>query len=406
MGEARRQNAIVLLLTFAVLLVFVSRVYINNDLMNSFYEYTTEYGAFYEKIHVGTYLILLMVPVALFSRPFTLEGDDIRRFKDVMRFSGLIVLLVVFLILIGRASAGGRFIDSYLVAGAAGLILLSLPHAGRRFIGDSLLILNLVSTVIGICEFAARRHFLPSPLNEEIFRPTGLAGHPLDLGLISAASIAFVLLTAWKPWVKAAAMLTFIVGVAAAGARFSLVLTVLEVLALILFVPWGMQRRSERKAKLAVLLMVAVGGIALFTVLAAGGALQRFQGGIVDENFFARTDIYSIFGMVSWQQIVFGVNDMGTILKLVNDKLGLPFIESSPVYFTFLIGAPLAAAVFALLFWIYGRLLRHMPLAAWIGTAVFFGAALSNNTLSSKTPIIALFMMLVLAFTQKAPRRP
>lgn len=404
-GEARRHNAISLVLTLAVLFAFIVRVLVNDEMMNHLVEYTSEGGAFYEKLHFGTYAILLLLPVALFSRPIYLEGHDIRRFKDLVRFCLVLIALIVLLILMRRVSAGGLLVDTYLVAGAAGLIMLALPRDGRRFIGDALLLLNLLSAVVGILEFATRTRFLPSPLVELTFRPNGLAGHPLNLGMISAASLAFVPLTTWKPWAKVSVMLLFLVGTAAAGARFSLVLAVLEVLALVLFVPWGMPAQTERKAKLGVLVLVVVGGLGLFAILAAGGALQRFEGGIVDENFFARTNIYSIFSYVRWQDIMFGT-DMEAILKIVNDKIGLPFIESSPVYFTFLLGAPLAIVVFGLLFWIYWRLLQHMPRPAWIGIAVFLASALSNNTVSSKTPVLTLFVVLILAYVPRrtAPR--
>lgn len=397
----RRQNALALMLALLVLAAFVVRIFVTDEMMNSVMEYTTEFGSFYEKIHVGTYLILLLLPVALLSRPFFLEGHDIARFKDVVRYCLLMVALIVFLILTRRLSAGGLFVDTYLVAGAAGLIMLAMAPGARRFIGDGLLVLNIVSALIGIFEFATRSRLLPSQLVELTFRPNGLAGHPLNLGMVSAASLAFVALTSWKPWVKVLAMLILLVGTAAAGARFALVLAVLEVLALVLFVPWGMPPRTERRAKLGTLVLVLVGGVGLFALLAAGGALERFEGGIVDQNFFARTDIYSIFGMVGWQDILFG-SDMDAIMKIVNEKLKLPYIESSPVYFTFLLGAPVAIVVFALLFWIIWRLLRHVPRPAWIGTAVFLIAALSNNTLSSKTSVIALFVILILAY---APRR-
>jgi hypothetical protein len=400
-GIGRRHNALVVLLTLIVAAVILARVYLTDEMMNQLYEYTTEFGAFYEKVHLGTYLVLLMLPVALFSRPVYLEGHDIGRFRDLVRFCGLILLLIAFLVVMRRMSAGGLFIDTYLVAGAAGLIVLSLPPDGRRFVGNALLIVSLASALIGIAEFATRTRFLPSALVELTFRPTGLAGHPLNLGMISAASLAFVALTSWKPWVKVLAMLVFFIGTAAAGARFALVMAVLEVLALVLFVPWGLQPRTERRAKLAVLVLVLVGGVALFALLAAGGALSRFEGGIVDQNFFARTDIYSLFGMVPWQSVVFGA-DMDAIMKIVNEELNLPFIESSPVYFTFLLGAPLAIAVFALLFWLYGRLLRHAPRPAWIGVGVFLAAALSNNTVSSKTAALTIFVVLIVAY---APSR-
>jgi len=404
-GFDRRGNALAILLALAVLGVFASRILVSNSLMNLVMEYTTEFGSFYEKIHLGTYAIFLLLPVALLSRPFVLQGHDIERFRDTLRFALLLVLLIGLMMAIGRTSAGGLFLDTYLVAAAAALIMLAMVPSARRFVGESLLVLNIVSAMMGVAEFAMRRHFLPTDLDELIFRPTGLSGHPLNLGMISGASIAFVTLTSWKPWQKLVAMLLLLIGTAAAGARLSLVVTALEIMALIVFVPWGLSPRSERKAKLAALLMVLIGGAGLFAILAAGGALQRFEGGIVDENFFARTDIYSIFGMVSWQQIVFGA-DLNVILKLVNERLGLPFIESSPVYMTFLVGAPLAIGVFGLLFWYLWRLLRHAPRAAWIGTIAFLLAALSNNTVTTRTPVLVLFVVLILAFAPGRPSQP
>jgi hypothetical protein len=51
--------------------------------------------------------------------------------------------------------------------------------------------------------------------------------------------------------------------------------------------------------------------------------------------------------------------------------------------------------------------LQHVARPAWIGTAVFFIAALSNNTLSSKTPVVAIFLVLIIAYANVVPaKRP
>lgn len=402
-AEARRQNA--LTLTFLMLIVpaFCIRFFIPPMVMNFLMEYTTEEGSFYEKLHAGTYAILLLLPVVLFSRPFILQGDDIYRFKVLLRYCAFILLLVVFLILTGRTSAGGLFVDTYLIAGAAGLIMLAMNRDARRIIGDCILAMIMVSVALAMVEFATRTRIMPYAEGELVFRPTGLADHPLTLGLIAAASISFVAMTRWRIWMKLGAIVFLVVGVAASGARFALVLTVVEVFALVLFIPWtSLSRNAERKAKLATLLMVLAGGALLFAVLGASGAFDRFQNGIVDANFFARTDIYQIFGLVELRDILFGA-PIPEILKIVNTKIGLPYIESSPVYFTFLLGAPLAACVFLLLFWLYGRLLRHVALPAWIGALVFIVGALSNNTLSTKTPVITIFIVLILAYAHHRP---
>jgi hypothetical protein len=304
----------------------------------------------------------------------------------------------------GRAGSSGIFIDTYLVAGAAGLVVLAQNAGMRRLIGDVVLGISLLSALIGLFEAATRTRIMPYGLDEAVFRPIGLTDHPLTLGLMCAASIGFVALTRWPVWARVVAVLLLFVGTAAAGARFALLLAGAEVVALLLLVPWGLSRAAERKAKFATLLLTLVVGAGLIAVLAASGFLSRFSGGVVDENFYARTDIYKIFDYVGWKDILFGA-DLDAILKIVNEKLHLPYIESTPVYLTFQLGAILAVIFAGVVFWLLWRLLRHQARPAWIGTAIFLAAALSNNTLSTKTPVVAVFVVLLVAYMEAVPAR-
>lgn len=403
--SAQRANAFSLALFLAILAALVIRICVSPAVMDTVYDYVREGGAFYNKIHLGTYLLLLLLPVALFTRPVFLRGEEIVKFRDLVRFMGLLGLLIVFLIATGRGGVGGNLIDTYLVAGAVGLILLAQNPSYRRLLGDAVILINLLSALMGLFEVATHIRIFPYSEGEAAFRPIGLAGHPLTLGLLSATTIGFVPLTSWKPWVKVAAMALLFVGTVAAGARFALIVATVEVLALVLLVPWtSLSRRAERKAKLAVLIMVLAGGAALIGVMAAGGLLSRFSEGVVDQNFFARTDIYQIFDHVTWQEVMFG-KDIVEVTKIVNDKLGLPFIESTPVFMTFQLGLTLAIPFALLFFWLVWRLLRHQSRPAWIGTAVFLCAALSNNTLSQKTAVVTILIVLLVAYFEAVPTR-
>lgn len=403
--SARRNNALSLLFFILTAAAFALRFCIPPDAMNLVVNYTSETGgALYEKLHFGTYAIFALLPIVLFSRPIFLRGDEIAKFRDLLRYSGLLVLLIVIMIGSGRSGSSGFFIDTYLVAGVAGLVMLALNAETRRRLGDTVLAINMLSAVIGVFEVTTRMRIMPYFANEEaVFRPTGLADHPLTLGLTCAASIAFVALTRWPTWCKLLAMLVLFIGTAAAGARAALLLAGLEVFALLLFVPWGMPPAAEKKAKFVALLLTLMAGAVMISVLAAGGFLTRFEGGVVDENFYARTDIYKVFSYVGWKEILFGAN-LGDILKIVNEKLNLPFIESTPVYLTFQLGAILAVLFAILVFWLYWRLLRHQPRPAWIGIAVYLAAALSNNTLSTKTPVVAIFVVLLVAYLEPVPK--
>ncbi len=400
----RRANAAALLMFLAILFALVLRLCIPPGLLDNFYRYVGEGGAFYEKIHVGTYLLLGLLPVALFSRPVYLRGEEIAKFRDLVRFTALLLLLIVFLIATGRAGSIGNLLDTYLVAAAAGLLLLAQNAGYRRLLGTAVILVMLLSASMGIFEAVTRIRFIPYVEGEAAFRPTGLAGHPLMLGLMCATTIAFVPLTRWKVWVKVLAVVLLFTATAAAGARFALIIAALEVVALVLFVPWSsLSLRAERRAKLAALVFLLGAGAVLVSILAAAGLLSRFSGGVVDQNFLARTEIYRVFEYVSWQQILFGM-DVTQLLKIVNDKLNLPYIESTPVDLTFQLGLILALPFVLLVLWLTLRLLRQQPRFAWIGTTVFFVVALSNNTLSQKNASFTLLVVLLVAFLEAVPR--
>jgi len=68
----------------------------------------------------------------------------------------------------------------------------------RRGIGNVVLVLLLLSALIGIVEAATTTRLFPYYANELVFRPVGLADHPLTLGMMCAMAIGFVASTRWR----------------------------------------------------------------------------------------------------------------------------------------------------------------------------------------------------------------
>ncbi|TIS66558.1 VpsF family polysaccharide biosynthesis protein [Mesorhizobium sp.] len=403
-SQARRQNALSILFSLCAALAFLLRFTVSPQIMNMVVDYTADGGSFYEKLHFGTYAIFLLLPFVLFSRPFLLQGDEIGIFKALLLYSALIFALVPYLFITGRAGSSGFIIDTYLVAGAAGLLMLALNAEVRRALGDVVLGMVILSAVMGTIEAVTQHRFLPYGLNELQFRPIGLSAHPLALGALCATVIGFVPLTRWRIWVRVLAIFVLLVGCAASGARAALLLAAGETLILLMFVPWPrLILKHQRQAKSVVLVFALAAGAVLVAILFSGGLLNRFGNTIFDENFMARVTIYQVFGLVSWKDILFGMN-VDDLLAIVNEKLHLPYIESAPVVIIMLFGLPIAVLFIMLVFWFIFRLLRAAPLPAWIGTMTFLLAALSNNALSSKSPEIAIIVVLLLAY-RNAPYR-
>lgn len=404
-AQGRRQNAISLLLFLLICAVFLVRFFVSPQIMNSFMRYTGESGAFYEKLHVGTYAIFALVPLAFLVRPLFLSKADIPKVRALVYFILWLGLLMALMFVLGRSGAAGYVVDSYVTAAAAGLLMFTVGEPVRRQIGNVVLATLMLSAVIGIFEALTEMRLLPYNVVELTFRPIGLSEHPLSLGMMCAVAIGFVAATRLAVPAKFGAILLFFIGTAAAEARLATLLSVAAILAILIAVPWTrLSVQQERKAKGVVLLVALAGGAALVALLYAGGLLSRFSSSLFDENFFARITIYEIFGYVSWREVIFGT-DVLEILRLVNEKLGLPYIESTPVILIFQFGLPLALGFVGLVVYLFRTLLRDNQRPAFIATITFFLAALSNNALSTKTPAIAIMVVLLIAYATAPPSR-
>lgn len=398
-----RQNALAILFLLTTAGVLLFRLIMTPYLMNMIMNYTSEGGPFYAKFHLGTYAIAVTLLAALFSRPFLLADDDISFFRALVRYAALIGALLCYLIIAGRLGATGFLVDTYLAAVLVALLMVTQNEQSRRIIGTMVLLVLITSAVIAIGEALTHRRVMPFSEGEPVFRATGLSGHPLALGAHCAIAMGFVPLTRWRIWVKTATIFVLFIGCAAAGARLALMLSAVEIILLLLFVRWPkLSPRHEREAKFIALLFTLCCGVALIGMLFAGGFLSRFANFAADENSMARVRIYQIFSYVSWKAILTGM-DPTDLLALVNEKLGLPFIESAPVVIIMLLGLPAAIVFMFIVIRYVLRLLRRAPAAARIAAATFILIDLSNNALATKTPDIILLTILIVGFRSATP---
>jgi len=390
-----RENALGILFLFMTVGAFAFRLFVTPDLMNMLMDYTSEGGPFYAKFHLGTYAMGATLAIILASRPLILTGEDVGLFRSLVRYVAVLTGLAVYLVLIGQLSAIGFVIDTYLAAVVAGALLLVQTEQVRRIAATSVLCIMIAGAIIAIGEVTVGHRLMPFTESETAFRATGLSSHPLSLGAHCAVAIGFVPLTRWRIWVKIAAIFVLFIGCVAAGARLALMLSTVEILLLLLFVRWPkLSPRHERQAKLIAFFATIFVGSVLAVLLLSVGLLSRFSS-VVDDNSMARVRIYEVFNHVSWNDILFGMNS-ADLLRIVNEKVGLPFIESAPVIIIMLQGLP-AAIFFTIVVARYIlRILRGAPIAAKIGAATFILVDLSNNALANKTPDIILLTILII----------
>ncbi|WP_460448007.1 VpsF family polysaccharide biosynthesis protein [Alsobacter sp. SYSU BS001988] len=394
-------------LAWGVGAALLSRFVLSENLLNAVIDYSSDGGSVLEKIHVGTYLGAGLLALALLTTRIALLPAEVRILRQFGWLLAVIAALTAVVVLAGNSVSAGFLVDTYVSSALACALMFVLPPGSRRRIGDALLIFMALSSLVAIAEKAVGLRLLPYPYVENGFRPTGLTSHPLVVGLFNAGSIAFVMATRWPGWAKAAAMLLLVVAAFAAGARTGALLAAGVALVSALTMPLANPDPAQRlKTRGLILLgLVCLVPIAL-PVMAQLGLLERFiTDGYVDDSANARVEIYRIFGLVDWRDILLGADPLW-IKKLAFEKLGFEFIESPVVMFVFQFGALGAAALFCTILLSLWRLAAGSDWRATLGVVAFLLCALSNNTLSSKNQAIVMMVVLCLAYRRDdAPGR-
>jgi hypothetical protein len=404
-GIDLRDNAIGILFLLLTVAVCLLRLFVPSNLMNLVMFYTEEGGPFYQKLHVGTYALVALTLVVLSTRRLTLSDKDAALLRSVLRYGAVLSTFVLYFAITSRLSAIGFIVETYLSAVLVTALLLALNEQSRRMVATTVLFVLVVSAVIGLGEVILGHRLLPFDKDILVQRATGLTDHPLSLGAQCVVAISFVPLVRWPLWIKIASILILLLGCVSANARSALAASCLEILLLILIMPWpNLKPGREWRAKAITLFATLLLGVLFMTALLSLGFLSRFDS-VVDSSSLARVQIYEIFHYVSWKDILLGM-DGAELARIVKEKVGLDYIESAPVFFIMLMGLPMAIAFTVIVIGFIQRLLRGAPLPAKIGATVFLIVDLTNNALATKTADMMLLAILVIGLRNSLGTAP
>jgi hypothetical protein len=351
--------------------------------------YSTEGGSIIEKIHPASWGLFGLALVLIPSIATIQDGRKIRNAMfSIMVAIGLAALTPI--IATGNISAGvGYLIDTILYSCAASCILLTLERRYQRAFGHFLLTVIIINALIALGEFG---------LNYPIWndRSVALFNHPLELGLYSATAVSFVYLTNWSVGRKALSIIILICATLAAGARAASIGAIIAS-AVVLFVSHGW-RRGRWKLKLIYLAgVVALAPVAWLVVNALGLSARWERLGILDESAMARITILQVFDLLPGQELWWGPG-LATLNHLATQGLRLDFVENSIVVYVFQFGIVGSLFLIATLSYTFFEIGRNTRGPVKIGLIVFLLVALSNNTLSYKTPALSVIFLLAIAF--------
>jgi hypothetical protein len=394
--RADANNPYLLRFLFAVFLACVlARLFVTANILDLFLNYTASQGAFIEKIHPANYSLAAVAVVAMLAIRIELTAWELRVVRAFIAFVGFIVM--VFAIVWPVASAG-YLLDAYVFACIAATLMFVFPRAWRESVGNAILVFLIVSAAIAIGEFVTKHRLLPYPNVELGFRPTGLLGHPLNIGTCTGMAIAFVAATRWSAMSKFLGIVILLMGAFAANARLG---TIVATGVTLLVVLWSQFPSVVRERRTQIKILIVIAAVLALPVMIAGllalGFADRLQSALFDESAMARVSIYRVFELVTWQEILLG-SDIEAVRKLAADRFELEFIESPFIIFVFqlgLIGAVAFILVLTRTFWVVVSGARRNVVLA---TVAYFVVALGNNTLATKTPTIAMLFLLIIAF--------
>jgi hypothetical protein len=309
-----------------------------------------------------------------------------------------IVLLVASMTFRRDDTGVGYLVDTILIAPLSLVAMARMSIRQRILAGHFILGVLFANGVVVIAEFLTKRHLVPYPFDEVTFRPAGLFGHPLEVGLMCVVALPYIFLASLPQMTRWALLITVAMAVAMSQARIATL-----VAACMIPLAFGYtlheDHRAGRLSATASFVLVTTMMIGLPLLVMGGwelGLFERLSLGLTDQSAYARVHVYDVFGYFSWNEILYGVG-VERAQFYAKHGLGLDTIES-PIVMTVALFGPIGAAIVlgsVLLFLL--ALTFRAPVLMKFGALAFCITALSNNAFTSKGPGMVTATVLLFA---------
>lgn len=375
----------VLLATFSAL--FVSGATLNYVGLN----YSSDSTSGGLKLHPYTML-------TLFALATLMSGS--RALRSCVNSAGfraaIFGLLFSVAVVLGKSITGdgqslGFAIDTLVVAFLIAGALNRLPASYAFPLATMTKCFIIIECTIAMLEVISGSNFVPiETWYGQWFRATGLHGHPLNnaLILLTVAMCAQIgarhVTSIWIFVLTVGALIAF-------GARGALIVYVFA--NAFIFVRFGLTSTKR------IPILIVGGTIALLSMafaLSSGIAGDRItQVGVYDDSSQVRVRSLDMMSTLDWQHVLLGVSP-GEVQKLMDDA-HIGVIENFLIGYILSFGAILTLIMFYWLFVVAKKLISDVPAGEkWrfvIVAVAFSCAALTNNSLMTKTPAIYLLFI-------------
>ncbi|MCK9908162.1 VpsF family polysaccharide biosynthesis protein [Microbacteriaceae bacterium K1510] len=366
--------------------------------------YITPGGAFFEKLHPGTYVTILAFILLLFR-----GGDVIGEFDRVI--SGSKLLLVYFFtcallafqcIVLKRPFT--NVIDTFLLPALLVLIIWNLTPAQRKPLVYCVHFFIWLNIALGFYEYFSKHKLVPMTLGKQFvttdWRSTALLGYPLAAAGIVAM---YILMLALKPRLRAppplgvAAFMVAMASLMVFGGRTALVMVLVVLSGLTLF--YGARLVRGERYGLTTVIMAACCLMLIATALPllfGTGVFDNMIGRFSSDkgSAHARIATFQLLSLFDWKELLLGSEPgrAGSLQSMMGLDYGIENFWIACIAQYGLIQTTLITIGLACFF---AEVLRRSAGGAWIAVLFLCVVAASSVSFSSKTITLAIYVSIM-----------
>lgn len=369
-------------------------------------------GAFFAKVHPGTWLVVLAYIVLLpaYGHPFRTIAAQLRA-EPLLAVYLACMLCVLGWTLSRHGASGAAFMLDTLLMPVVCVFTLSMIDTRRQYQCLVLIVALLAfNTLLGIGETLAQARLIPLRLTgadetiQDIFRPSALMGHPLTNSMVTVTLMPAVLyLRIAMVWRVMLFLLLWIGALAFSGRTAFVFATIFYGLYFFVQLPrWALRARlSYLQLTGGALVAVATAVALTITIFATGIGERLFRSLTWDGSAAVRYRIWDIFDYLNANDMLAGVSpgriaQLGTLIGLeANEAIEnfwlVLFLQMGWIGFI-----PFVIAMACMFAWLW----KNSRGAMLVAVPLFFVVATSNNSLATKTIVLVMFAS-VCAITQR-----
>jgi hypothetical protein len=369
-------------------------------------------GNVLEKVHPGTWLLLLATLATALSRanPFSIVNDFMR--PPALAIYLFAWAFLMFFTIIIRKGPFTPLIDTFFMPAMAFVLCRNLTNDDRRAVSLMLHLILCLNALLGLYEYLSGWRLTPfvagTLLIEVDWRSTALLGHPLENAGLTGAYALMLGVGGGQDLPKLlrpAAMGLALVSLIAFGGRSALVLTLLLLSGV---GAWKLAHflRGGRTDLLQVGLICLAAPLAISVLVIAidAGFFDQLLMRFVDDqgSAKARVIMLKLFNYISWEDLVFGPDQdlIGSLQRTEGIEYG---IESFWIAFILTNGLAVAFMFFLALFGFSWQLAVYTRTSTLLLLIYFYLLASTSVSMSAKTCSFGMFVIMIMAMMRREP---